>query len=66
MKKRRQVLSRNNIPTGLPVVSTLVWFLTMERFNAPAWLWGTMGTILALGWIGSIYNLVTEKETELL
>ncbi len=64
--KKRNVLSRSNLPTQFPLLSSIVLWLVMDRLNSPQWLYGALGAIMALIWIGSIYTFFTEKETVLL
>lgn len=65
-KKVKKVLKANNLPTRLPLWSTATWFLLMERFNAPQWLWGALGFFFFIGWCVAIYLLATEEKVDLL
>lgn len=63
--KRRETISYANLPTHLPVMSTLVGWLVLDRTRAPGWVWGVVGTILGLFWIGSIIALFLEDRTDI-
>lgn len=59
-----KVISRKQLPTQ----SNLGWkaltaYLALEHFNAPGWVWGVVGCIFALAFIGRIYYWCNEKET---
>lgn len=62
----KRVIANNNLPTRLPLWSTATWFLLMERFNAPQWLWGSLGFFFLLAWGAAIYGVVTEEKVDLL
>lgn len=53
--KVQKVLSYKNLPTKLPVQLTIIWWLLLDRLNAPEWGWAVSGTLLALFWITSVY-----------
>jgi hypothetical protein len=46
------------LPPRLPVQSTALWWLVLDHFQAPGWLWGGMGAMFIVVWIGSIYSLL--------
>lgn len=64
--KVRKVLSRKNLPTKLPLMSSVTCLLALQYWNAPQWLYGVMGSLYAIVWIFSIYNILSEKQTDLL
>ena len=48
----------------LPITSSVMWWLFLDKIAAPQWAWGVMFTLLALIWIVSIIGLVkAEKST---
>jgi hypothetical protein len=61
----KRVISYKNRPATLPLWQTLTIFLMMDRFNAPGWLWGVIGTIVVLWWIGAIANISKQKEVDI-
>ena len=64
--KAKKVLANNNLPTRLPLWSTITCWLALEHWNAPQWLYGTMGLFFLIGWIACIVGLVTEEKVDLL
>lgn len=63
--KELRVISRECLPTRLPIVGTVVWWLLMERVNAPGWLWGALGFGMVLVWIAAFVRIFKEKRTKL-
>lgn len=57
---RRYVLSRLQLPTRLPIWSSLVAWLTLDRLQAPGWVCGVVATLFAILWAVLIYSWWTE------
>jgi hypothetical protein len=49
------------LPTRLPVISTAVVYLLLDRHNAPGWVWGVFITLYALYWLGAAAVLYRAK-----
>lgn len=64
--KHRKIIASKNMPYRLPLISTLVWWLVMERLSAPGWLYGVLGTLLAIAWIVAIVDLATNEEVDVI
>ena len=62
----KKVISRKNLPASIPLISTAVTWLVLDRLQAAGWVYGVMGTVLALAWIGAIVGMCTEKQTDVL
>lgn len=61
----KKVISSKNLPTKIPVLSTVVYATALDYWNAPQWLWGAVGLLMALAWIGSIIAKVREEEEDI-
>lgn len=61
----RRVISCKNLPMRPPIIATIVWYLFLERVNAPEWLWGLMGALLGIFWIVCIWGVNDQKQIEL-
>lgn len=57
----RTVLPWGAMPARLPTHTTALAYLLLDRFSAPGWAWGVVGTFLAVAWVGSIIRLCTDK-----
>lgn len=57
----RTVLPWNALPTNLPVQTTALAGLLLDRFSAPGWVWGVVGTLMALVWIVAVVRLCTDR-----
>lgn len=64
--KKHKVFDRKQLPAHLPLLSTMVAYLMLDKFNAVGWVWGCVGTVYAILWLGSIISLLTEEPIDLL
>lgn len=65
MMKDKKVISRKNLPSRLPIPSTLLYILCLYYFQAPEWLWGIMSTLLGIMWVVAIYEKASEEKTDI-
>jgi hypothetical protein len=63
--EKHKVLSWTNLPVKLPVFNTIVCLLVLDRFNAPEWVWGIMGTILCFVWVVLICVKFNEERVKM-
>ena len=63
--KQWTVISRSCLPIRLPVLSTLVAWLVLDRLNAPDWVWGAIGVCYAILWIAAIAVVLNEKSQDI-
>lgn len=63
--KRPKVIKLNQLPAKPPTLATIAWCLLLDRFHAPAWLWGIAGTLFAIMWAGSIYAMCVQDPVQL-
>lgn len=61
----RKVVHVNDLPTRLPLTTTAVVGLLLDRFDAAGWVWGMVGTIVVLIWIFTLTRLWTERQIQL-
>jgi hypothetical protein len=64
--KKFKVISVKNLPAKLPLSSTLIAFLFLDRFHAPAWLWGALGSLYLIVWILIIARICNQKSIDIL
>jgi hypothetical protein len=62
MKKKRRVISRKELPVKLPIFSTFMAWFFMDKYHAPGWIWGVVGTVMAILWFGAILVFVDEVD----
>lgn len=55
------VIAWRYMPARLPVGFTALWWLVMERIDAPGWAWGMFWLVLAVVWAISIFLLFTQR-----
>jgi hypothetical protein len=66
MQTKRKVISKKNLPTNLPLVSSLVFWLVLDKLNAPGWAWGVVATLMIILWIVSIIDIFIREDFEIL
>ena len=52
-----KVIHSKNLPTRLPVTSTIAWYLLLDHFTAPGWVYGVVFTLLGIVWGASAFRL---------
>lgn len=60
-----KVISPKNEATKLPLWSTLISWLVLDRTQPPQWVWGVVGTIFALIWIASIVGIIRQEHVDI-
>lgn len=63
--KDNKVISRKNLPTNIPVLSTILILLALDYWNAPEWLCGVIITIWAIYIVGCIIVFCREIRIDL-
>lgn len=61
MKTKRIVLPADHFPTRPPTLMTAVAYMGMDIYGAPGWLWGAVGVVLGIVWLGWIVQLFREE-----
>ena len=64
--KNEKVISVKNLPARFPVLTTAVSYLYLDKYNAAGWVWGVVGTVLAILWILVVIVKAYEEETDIL
>lgn len=57
--KRKLVIKSSSLPTRAPTATAILFWLLLDRLDAPDWAFGVMWTLvalLALGWIVSLWT----------
>lgn len=58
---QRYVLGKNQIRSGLNINTMLLWYVSMEFFKAPGWLYGVAFGLYALYLVNFIAEFWTTK-----
>lgn len=58
----RVVIKWRDLPAFSPLTFSIALWLLLDRLGAPGVVWGIVGTIVAVMWIGFLYELWTEKQ----
>ena len=63
--KSKNVIDSSNFPMRLPLFNTIVAYTVLEYWNAPQWLYGVLGTMYAIIWIGFFVSKFYEKRIDI-
>ena len=59
------VIKRSNLSIRLPVLLTAVVYLLLDRFHPADWVWGAVGALFVLIWIGALVAWFKEDEVNI-
>lgn len=62
--KKRLTVPFAHLPTRLPMVGTLTWYLFLSHLNAPGWVWGVAGVILTTGWVVALVDMFNREDID--
>jgi hypothetical protein len=63
--KKPKVVAHKNLPAKLPIVGTMVWWMVLDKLQAPGWLWGVAGTLGVVFWAFSITALYLQDSQDI-
>ena len=63
--RNKKVISHSNLPTKLPLGSTIAIAVALDYCNAPNWLKVISYSYMTIIWIYNIIKIVKEKEVDL-
>ena len=49
------------MPPRLPILCTAVTWLLCDRYEAPGWLIGVLGTVFAVAWAAAVWAMFSAK-----
>lgn len=64
MEKIKRI-SHKNLPVKIPVTSTAVIYLYLDKYNAPGWLWGVVVTLIVIVLILTISIIYKEDKVDI-
>lgn len=59
-----KVVKQSQLPTKLPIDTTVIMWLLLDKCKSPAWVWGGCGALLILLWIGCCVAIYKQDQTE--
>jgi len=62
---KHKVIAGKNLPAKLPIALSVALWLLMDRYHAPGWLWGVVGTVMAIYWILEIVGICTQEPVDM-
>lgn len=64
-KKKSKFIKANNLPPQLGILRPIVWWLVLERFNAPGWLYGVLFTFIGIVYFAEVWRLFAADAVDL-
>ena len=64
--KERKVFKEHDLPTRFPLWEPITCWLALDHWNAPQWLYGSMGLIFLILWLIAIKNFSNQESVEFL
>ncbi len=58
-------IKRENLPPQPPIMGTAFWFMFAHYVDAPGWIYGVIGVLLFILWLGVIYRYMNEKPKDI-
>lgn len=65
MSKKQKYIKPNNMPPRLSILWPIVWWLVLERFNAPGWVFGAIFTVIALLYAVEVWRMFACEAVDL-
>jgi len=62
--KRKIAIKSSSLPARSPVPFAILWWLLLDRLDAPGWAYGVLWTVVAAVTIAWIYCLCTTSERD--
>ena len=62
--KHRTVIKPSSLPSQPPTFAAIVWWLLLDRLNAPGWAYGVLWTLVAIFFIAWVYRFWTDQELD--
>ena len=56
-----RIIRNKHLPLIAPFNIGLLWWIALEHFHSPTWLWGVLGTIFVLYTIAWLTQLFTKN-----
>lgn len=54
---KHKVIAWKYLPSRYPIGGTIVWWLFLDRLNAPGWVWGVVGVFVVTVWSATIWRV---------
>jgi hypothetical protein len=61
-----KVLAWSNMPTRLPLIPSMVFYLFLDHFKAPGWIWGAACVLIGFIWLVAIIGLFTQEQVDVI
>ena len=64
MKEKKYVISSKCTKLYYPITGTITWYLLLDKFHPPQWVWGFVGALVGLVYIFITYYILSTDEIE--
>ena len=62
--KKAKWIHQNNVPLKLPVTSSVVLYLLLDKLQVAGWVQGVAWTVMSLIWLTGIVAIVNSERLE--
>lgn len=57
---KKTYIKTSNLPPRLPVMAAAFWFMFIQYYHLPQWVYGIWATLFGIIFIAELYRLITE------
>ena len=62
--KKKKYIKADNLPPKISILWPIVWWLVLERFDAPGWLYGVLFTFIGLIYMAETWRMVVSDAVD--
>jgi hypothetical protein len=62
---KNKTIKNSNLPAKLPVGSSILYYIALDYYKAPEWLWTVAIIIFSLFWIGGVVKYFTHESWDI-
>lgn len=64
-KKKLKYIKANNLPPRIGILGMVVWWLLLDRVNAPGWFYGVVFTFLGIVYLAEVSRMFEADAVDL-
>ena len=64
--KKAKFIKAGNLPPRISIIMPFVWWLVLERFEAPGWAFGVVFTVLGFLYVVELFRLFSGEAVDVI
>ena len=64
--KKVKFIKAGNLPPRVSIIMPFVWWLVLERFEAPGWEFGVVFTVLGITYVVELFRLFSGEAVDVI